>query len=220
MANRTYDKAVLLAESLNGRAVRYEEFASHLASADVVVASTASPVPVVTVSMVANALKKRARNRPLYLIDIALPRDIEPGVGALDGAYLFDLDHLQAMVETEAVERRQKAVRAETLVHEEATACVLKLRTSQVAGPLVTRVRARHHAIVQTKLADLKRKLPDLSSADWAKIEAFARAVENELTHAPTERIKEYATFADESLAARKMRTVRELFDLEEEPVS
>ena len=218
VANRTFDKAALLAESLNGRAVRYEDFAAHLATADIVVASTASPVPVVTRDMVAGALKKRARNRPLYLIDIALPRDIEPEVGQLDGVYLFDLDHLQAVVEAEAVERRQKAGRAEQLVREETAACVLKLRTSQVAGPLVSRVRARHHAIVQNKLSDLRRKLPDMPASEWAKIEAFARSVENELTHAPTERIKEYATFADEGLAARKMRTVRELFDLEEEP--
>ncbi len=218
VANRTYDRAVLLAESLNGRAVHYDEFPNYLATADVVVASTASPHPVVTRAMVADALKRRARNRPLYLIDIALPRDIEPGVGELDGVYLFDLDHLQQMVESEAAERRQKAARAEVIVREEATACTLKLRTMQIAGPLVTRVRARHNGIIQAELAELRRKLAHLPEADWARIESFARAVENKMAHAPTERIKEYATFADENLAQRKMRTVRELFDLEEEP--
>ena len=219
VANRTYDKAVVLAEILNGRAVRYEEFPHHLATADIVVASTASPHPVVTRQMVSEALKKRSHNRPLYLIDIALPRDIESSVGDLDGVYLFDLDHLQQMVESEAGERRQKATKAETIVREEAVSCAVRLRTMQVAGPLVTRVRARHNAIVQSELTDLRRKLAHLPESDWAKIEAFARAVENKITHAPTERIKEYATFEDENLTQRKMRTVRELFGLEEEPV-
>ena len=213
VANRTFDKAVLLAESLGGRAIKYDDFPAQLATADVVIASTASPVPVVTRQMVVGAMRERG-NRPLYLIDIALPRDIETGVGDLDGVYLFDLDHLQQMVESEAAERRQKAAHAETIVREEAVSCVVRLRTMQVAGPLVTRVRARHNAIVQNELTALKRRA-DWTPEQWQLIERFATAVENKLAHAPTERIKEYATFADEGLTERKMRTVRELFGLE-----
>ncbi|MBC8136595.1 MAG: glutamyl-tRNA reductase [Fibrella sp.] len=220
VANRTYDKAVVLAESLNGRAVRYDEFPTYLQTADIVVASTASPHPVVTKAMVADAVKRRSRNTPLYLIDIALPRDIESSVGDLDGVYLFDLDHLQQMVEVEAVERRQKATKADAIVREEAVACALRLRTMQVAGPLVKSVRARHNAIVQAELADLRRKLVHLPESDWARIERAFESVENKLAHAPTERIKEYATFADENLAHRKMRTVRELFGIEDDPVT
>lgn len=219
VANRTYDKAVVLAESLNGRAVRYDEFPTYLQTADIVVASTASPHPVVTKAMVADAVKRRPKNRPLYMIDIALPRDIESNVGDLDGVYLFDLDHLQQMVEVEAVERRQKATKAEAIVHEEAVACALRLRTMQVAGPLVKSVRARHNAIVQAELTDLKRR-KNWSDDEWQLIERFAQSLENKLTHAPTERIKEYATFTDENLAQRKMRTVRELFGIEDEPVT
>lgn len=220
VANRTFDKAALLAESLNGRAIRYEEFPAYLVSADVVVASTASPHPVVTRPMVQEAMRKRARNRPLYLIDIALPRDIEMAVGDIENVYLFDLDHLQQMVESEATERRLKVAKADTIIREEAAACALRLRTMQVAAPLVTSVRARHHAIFEEKMEGLRRQLAHLAPEDIAKIEAFARAVENELAHVPTQRIKEYATFADEGLAARKMRTVRELFGLEEESIS
>jgi len=214
VANRTYDKAVVLAESLNGRAIKYDDFPAELARADIVVASTASPIPVVTRQMVAGAVKERG-NRPLYLIDIALPRDIETGVGDLDGVYLFDLDHLQQMVESEAAERRQKAAHAETIVREEAVGCAMRLRTMQVAAPLVTRVRARQTAIVQSELSALKKR-GDFSAEQWQLIERFATSVENKLAHAPTERIKEYATFADEDLTRRKLRTVRELFGLEE----
>ena len=220
VANRTFDKAVVLAESLNGRAIRYDDFPAQLAAADVVIASTASPIPVVTRAMVAGAVRERGGN-PLYLIDIALPRDIESGVGDLDGVYLFDLDHLQQMVESEAAERRQKAVHAEAIVRDEAVACAVRLRTMQVAAPLVTRVRARQNAIVQNELTALKRRA-DWSPEQWQLIERFALSVENKLAHAPTERIKEYATFADEGLTERKLRTVRELFGLEDgdgEPV-
>jgi glutamyl-tRNA reductase len=202
--------------------VRYDEFPLHLAGADVVVASTASPHPIVSKQMVADALRTRAKNRPLYMIDIAVPRDIEPAAGDLDGVYLFDLDHLHQIVETEAAERRQKATRAETIVHEEAVACAMRLRTAQVAGPLVTDVRAWHNSIIQEELQKLKRKLPALATDDSEKmnelLDGFARTLENKLAHAPTERIKEYATWEDENLAARKMRTVRELFGLEEQP--
>ncbi len=214
VANRTFDKAVVLAESLNGRAIRYDDFPAELARADIVVASTASPTPVVTRAMVVSAVRERG-NRPLYLIDIALPRDIETGVGDLDGVYLFDLDHLQQMVESEAAERRLKATHAETIVREEAVGCAMRLRTMQIAAPLVTRVRARQTAIVQTELSALKKR-GDFSPEQWQLIERFAQSVENKLAHAPTERIKEYATFADEDLTRRKLRTVRELFDLED----
>ena len=217
VANRTYDKAVVLAESLNGRAVRYDEFPVHLITADVVVASTASPVPVVTREMVAGAMKKRGQSRPLYLIDIALPRDIETDAGDVDGVYLFDLDALQQMVESEAAERRQKATKAEQIVREEAASCALRLRTMQVAGPLVTRVRARHTQIVQAELSALKSR-GNFSPEQWQLIERFAVSVENKLAHTPTERIKAYANLDDEDLTRRKMRTVRELFGLDEEP--
>lgn len=211
VANRTYDRAVALAEGLGGRAIHYDAFPEQLVSADIVIASTAAPHSVVHREMVEGAMKRRPRRRPLYLIDIAVPRDIDGDVGNIDGVYLFNIDHLQQMVEEELADRRKRAQKAEALIHEEALSCASRLRTAQVAGPLVTGVRARHHAIVEGELSRLRQRLGHLSEADWRAIEASFAAVENKIAHQPTVRIKEYAAAAE----ASKIETVRELFGLE-----
>ena len=222
VANRTYDRAVRLAENLNGRAIHYDAFVEHLADADIVIASTAAPHTVVHRPMIEEAMRARSRRRPLYLIDIAVPRDIDADVGEVEGVYLFNIDHLQAIVEEEAAERRRRAVRAEALIREEALAWSARMKAALVATPLLRSVREKHRAIVQDGLTRLRQDLPHLSEDDWRRIEAFAAALENRIAHDPTLKIKEYAERAaedggetSEEIAA-KMRTARELFGLDE----
>jgi glutamyl-tRNA reductase len=112
VANRTFDRAVRLAETLNGRAIQYNEFPAYLQKADIVIASTAAPHPVVNRTLVKSVLRAR-RHRPLFLIDIAVPRDIEPDVGDLPDVFLYNIDDLRQVVETEEAERRGEAARAE-----------------------------------------------------------------------------------------------------------
>lgn len=214
VANRTYDKAVRLAEALNGRAIRYDEFAAHLVRTDIVIASTASPVPVVHRDMVESVLKAR-RHRPLFLIDIAVPRDIEATVGDLPDVFLYNIDDLQAVVDEDEAERRQKAVRASVLIAEEAAGFAARLRSTQQAAPLVVTLREQQRAIVTNELARLRQKLPHLSDSEWQAVEAAFRAVENKTLHAPTVKIKEYAAAPEgDQSALVKMETARELFGL------
>jgi glutamyl-tRNA reductase len=211
VANRTFDRAARIAELLNGRAIRYEDFATQLAKSDIVIASTAAPHPIVSREMIEPALKGR-RHRPLFLIDIAVPRDIEPGVGDLPDVFLYDIDDLQAVVDADAGERCQRAARAETLVREEAMAFAARQRSASRAVPLVSGLRAKYRSIV----AEEKDRL--LERTEWTldqrqAIEAFAQSVENRTLHDPTLKIKEYAASGEEAAEA-KMETVRELFGL------
>ena len=212
VANRTFDKAVRLAEALNGRAIRYDDFGQHLERADIVIASTASPVPVVRPEMVEPVLRAR-RRRPLFLIDIAVPRDIEPSVGDLPDVFLYNIDDLQAVVDSDASERRVKADRAALLVSEEAAQFAARLRSTQSAAPLVVTLRQQQHDIIAGEMTRLRQKLPHLSPSEWQAIESAFRAVENKTLHAPTVKIKEYAQ-NDDPAALSKIETARELFGL------
>lgn len=216
VANRTYDRAVHLAEALNGRAIRYDEFADYLAKVDIVISSTSAPHPIVTREVVEPTLRHRRRG-PLFLIDIAVPRDVESTVGELPDVYLYDIDDLQQLVEEDMAERRKRAVQAEAFVRDEALAFAAKLRTQSVAVPLVSSMRAKVRTITAMELTKLRQRLPHLSDDDWQTIEATFASVENRLLHDPTLRVKEYAAAAENPEVEAKMATVRELFGLEQE---
>jgi glutamyl-tRNA reductase len=214
VANRTYDRAVRLAETLGGRAIRYEEFGDYLSKADIVIASTAAPRPIVTREMVAEALRHRRHRDPLFFIDIAVPRDIASDVGDLPDVFLYNIDDLRQLVEEDMAERRTRAARAEQIVHDEALAFGNRLRANQTAFPLLTALRANHHAIIAAEMTRLRQRLPDLTEEQWKSIEASFNAVENKLLHVPTVRIKEYAAEPESDVAQVKIATVRELFDI------
>jgi glutamyl-tRNA reductase len=215
VANRTFDRAARLAEALNGRAIHYDEFASHLARIDIVIASTAAPHPIVTKALVEGALRHRRHRDPLFFIDIAVPRDVEPGVGDLPDVFLYNIDDLRRLVDEDLAERRQRAAHAEAVVREEALAFAARQRIAQTAVPLVSSMRAKMRTNTEAELARLRQRLPHLSAEDWASIEASFAAVENRMLHDPTAKIKEYAAAPDAEHAAAKMETVRELFGLE-----
>lgn len=212
VANRTFDRAARLAEALNGRAVHYDELPAHLAKADIVIASTAAPHVVLTHDLIAQAVKKR-RHRPLFLVDIAVPRDIEASVGDLPDVFLYNVDDLRAVLDAEEAERRQEALRADALVQSEAVAFVRQLKTAREAAPLVSGVRAKMDAIRAAELARLRARLPHLSDADWRLVEATVASIQNKALHDPTIKIREYAADGSPN-AEEKMNTVRELFGL------
>ncbi len=212
VANRTFDRAAHLAESLNGRAISYDAFPNHLAQADIVIASTAAPHTIVHKPMVADAVKSR-RRRPLFLIDIAVPRDIDADVADLDGVYLYNIDDLRAVVDADSAERRQEAERAAAIVHNEAVTFSAWLRTQRAAAPLVSGVRAKMDTIKQEELQRLRQRLAHLSPEEWQVIEAAFTSTVNKIAHAPTVKIKDYAADGSEA-AENKLDTVREVFGL------
>jgi glutamyl-tRNA reductase len=212
VANRTFERAVRLAEALGGRAIDYEAFPAQLAKVDIVVASTSAPRPVVTRELIAATLPAR-RHRPLFLIDIAVPRDIEAAAGELDDVYLYDIDDLQAVVSAESAARQRRAAKAETLIAREAQLFLEKSRAALAAAPLVTALRARHQAVLESELARLYRRLPELTPDQRAAIEAFGESVLQKIAHDPTRHIR---TLAEEQ--PEKLDTIREVFALSDSP--
>ncbi|HLK58241.1 MAG TPA: glutamyl-tRNA reductase [Chthonomonadaceae bacterium] len=188
VANRTYERAQTLADRLGGQAIHYDRFPETLVKADIVISSTASPHFVLHRDMVQPVMKKR-RGNPLFLIDIAVPRDIDPEVGDLDNVFLYNIDDLQAVVADEAKGRAAEAAKAENLVGEE-TAKFIAWYRAREAAPVITLLKAQMDQIAQRRLEMLRPKLSSISERDWQTIETHLRSLMNEAVREPILRLK------------------------------
>ena len=212
VTNRTFERAEALAASLSGQAVPFDRMEESLVLADVVVCTTASPMPVITREKVAAVLKPR-KHRPLFLVDLAVPRDVEPDVQTLDGVYAFDVDDIQRVINQNQAARSAAAARAEVLVAEE-VARYIRQRAVREQVPVLARLRARAE---QIRRSELERAIANLSaplSPEQARvIEAMTSAIVNKMLHQPTARLR--AVQAGESELAD---AAAELFGLDGTP--
>ena len=207
VANRTPMHAENLTRRFGGEPLALDEVATHLEHVDVVLASTSSPGWLLTRPDVERTLHAR-RGRELFLIDLAVPRDLEPSIHELDGCYLYDIDDLEAVVAETLAGRRREAERAEAIVAGEADRFHEWLASLDVV-PAIASLRARAEEI---KAAELERA--KLSGAERRAAESVTAAVLNKLLHLPTIRMKQAAAAADGVIYAD---AVRHLFGLEEE---
>ena len=208
VANRTREHGEELAAKLRTRSVSLEGLGAELGDVDVVVASTSAPGFVLTPPEAGEAVRAR-RGRPLLLVDLAVPRDVDPALGALDGCFVYDIDDLEAVVEQSLSGRRGEAVRAERLVAEEAER-FREWRASLDVVPAIASLRARAEEIRAAELA----KLGGLSEEDRSLVDGVTAQLVNKLLHLPTVRLKEAAAAADGVIYAE---VVRHLFGLGEE---
>jgi glutamyl-tRNA reductase len=185
IANRTYERALELASKLQGRAVRLEELAGVVAEVDIVLTSTSAPHPLITRRMIEEAHPGGAA-RPLLMVDIAIPRDIEPEVGALPNVFLYNVDHLQRILEEVLDQRRAAAVAAEALVAKEASEFASWHR-SLAAVPAIRALRAHGDRLAAAEVERYMQRHPD---ADRSAIEALVRRVVNQMLHEPTARLR------------------------------
>jgi glutamyl-tRNA reductase len=205
VANRTPEAARSLAVRFGAGALALDEVGPHLADVDVVVSSTSSPEQVVRASDV--PVRHRS---PLFFIDIAVPRDLDPAIGALDGCFLYDIDDLEAVVAETLAGRRAEAARAEQLVAEE-SARFRSWRASLEVVPAIASLRARAEEIRSAELAKVEGRVSD---AERRTLESVTAQILNKLLHLPTVRMKEAAVSADGVAYAD---AVRHLFGLEDE---
>ena len=207
VANRTVDRAAELAERFGGAALPLDRVGEELARADVVLSSTSAPGWILDREAVERILPAR-RGRPLFLIDLAVPRDLDPAIHELDGCYVYDIDDLQAVVAETLAGRRREAERAEAIVAAEAR----RFREWHAAldvVPAIASLRARAEEIRDAELRRAK-----LTEEERRAAESVTAAVLNKLLHLPTVRMKEAAAAADGVLYAD---AVRHLFGLEDE---
>jgi glutamyl-tRNA reductase len=207
VANRTVDRAEELTRIYGGTPLPLEDVAANLAQADVVLSSTGAPEWLLTRAQVEPTLHAR-RGRPLFLIDLAVPRDLDPAIHELDGCYLYDIDDLEAVVAETLAGRRREAERAESIVADEADR-FREWQASLDVVPAITSLRARAEEI---RAAELERA--KLSGAERRAAESVTAAVLNKLLHLPTIRMKQAAAAADGVIYAD---AVRHLFGLEDE---
>jgi glutamyl-tRNA reductase len=211
VANRSAARAVEVAQRVGGKPITLERVEKELAGVDVVLSATSSAELVLHREQVARALDAR-RGMPLFLIDIAVPRDLDPAIDELDDCYLYDVDDLEEIVEVSLAGRRREGEAAEAMVAQEAGKFGSWLASLDVV-PAITQLRARAEEIRRAELARAEGRLGQLSDADRHAVESLTSQIVNKLLHLPTVRMKEAAAGADGAVYAD---AVRRLFDLDD----
>lgn len=203
VANKTYERAVELARRFGGQAVQFPSFEDHLAECDVVIASTAAPHFVIERAQVCRALEAR-RQRGLFLIDLSVPRNVDPSIGAIDGAYLYNVDDLQQVVAANLELRRERAAAAETIIMAEVRAFHKRL-LARDAVPTIRELQARLDAIRTAELEKCLRRMGPITAEQRQAVEQLSQQMLNKILHQPIVRVKESEVLR---------QTVRMLFGL------
>jgi glutamyl-tRNA reductase len=189
VTNRTWARAQELARALAGSAVPFDELSTALAAVDIVIASTGAPEPVIRRDLVSRLMPAR-RGRPLFFIDIAVPRDVEHAVDTLDGVYRYDIDDLKQVVDANIRERAREASRAETLVEREVAKFMVRLGDVEVI-PTIVSLRERLEAIRTGEVRRTLARLPGATPETRDAIEAMSTAIVNKILHAPITKLRE-----------------------------
>jgi glutamyl-tRNA reductase len=212
VANRHADRARAMAERFGGGVVPLDELPTQLERADVVVTSTGSPHPIVGDEELERVMRARG-GRPLLLVDIAVPRDIDPACRAVPGVALYDMDDLQAAVAQTMSVREAEALRAEAIVEEDIVRFAGWLG-SRAVQPTIRELRALGDAIVDQVLSENAGRWEQASERDLARVEAVARAVSNRLLHEPTLHLRALG----DARSHGRLQIMRELFGLDGAP--
>jgi glutamyl-tRNA reductase len=191
LGGRTFEKAEQLAVALGGRAAPFERLRTELAAADIVISGTGAHGVVIHRPDVEAAQAAR-RGRPLFLIDIAVPRDIAEDAGKVSGVFLYDLDDVKTVAESNLRERKKEAAAAETILEEEIRG-FLEWRRSLEVVPLLVELRKRADEIRMTEIEKVRRRLGPLTPEQESALDAATSAIVNKLLHGPTVQLKEMA---------------------------
>ncbi|MFT3894305.1 MAG: glutamyl-tRNA reductase [Anaerolineales bacterium] len=218
VVNRTLERAHALAQRWNAQAATFEDLHRELACADILISSTGAPHTIISSHMVNEIMRLRSE-RPLVLIDIAVPRDIDPDVVDIRHVKLYDMDTLNAQLEHSLAERMAEVPQVKHILEEE-LARFEEYRKSLDMLPLIADLRQSAETIRQTELEKTLRHLPDLTEAERAHIEAMTQALVKKLLHAPTNRLRSEARSPRASEYADLTRTLFNLSDKHTHPTS
>ena len=202
VANRTYSSGCKLADTMGGRAVRMEDFIMEMTGADIVICSTGAPEYVLLHKQMKGVMKAR-KQKPVFLIDISVPRNIDPEINHLENVYLYDVDDLQGVADAGLEERRKEADKGETIVGEEIET-FLRWQSSLDAKPTIIALRQHAEEISRQEISKLNGKLEGLTGEQKKAVEQLAMSIVNKLVHPPTAALKEDAEDKDELIAMIK----------------
>ena len=212
VANRTFERAAELARRFDGEAVPFDELTECVSQVDIVISSTAASGFVISAGALRGVMQQR-RGRPLFLIDIAVPRDIDPQSREIDNVFLFDIDNLSQVVEANRSEREREILQVEKVIDQELRD-FLGWFNALSAGPLIRALRRRAEDLSRLELERWSGKLAHLDEADRQLLEGILQGYANKMLHVPVTQLRELAGSAD---GYAQLDTVRRLFDLKTE---
>ena len=210
VANRTYDRAQALAEKFSGRAVRFDDLHRQCEQADIVITSTGSPVAIFRREHGELFLSRR-RNRPMFFIDIAVPRDVDPEMNKLDGIFVYDIDDLQEAVGSHVAGRHQEAERAEKIIELEVERFQMKVHSMRLT-PTIVSLQDQFETIRQAELDRIRGRLGKLNPEQEQAIEALSRGIVNKILHTPIRSLKTAAAGPE---ITTLIESFRKIFDLQ-----
>ncbi|MFH1539484.1 MAG: glutamyl-tRNA reductase, partial [bacterium] len=210
VVNRTYERAVELADRFEGKAVPFEEMDSALAVADVVISSTGSEEPIVDKKRMKSIMRMR-KNRPVFIVDIAVPRDFDPLCGDVANCFLYNIDDLKQVVERNIAERRKEIVKVERIIDEEMGRFNSWFNSLEIV-PVLTSFRERVQSIRDGELERFRSRLDKLPDDDRRLIDQLTQSIVQKVLHEPTVRLKGVQEETDGSSYAEALRR---LFDLD-----
>jgi glutamyl-tRNA reductase len=181
IANRTYENAAALAAELNGEPVRFEDFEKRLPEAEILICSTGAPSYLIRADQIRRALERR-RNRPMLLVDISVPRNIDPAIGRLDNAFLFDVDDLESIAEANRAERQREAIRAEEIIEAEAEQFFRALAEGDL-NAVIGAFRRQVSELAFTEFDRSRKRLGDLSEDQEQALRVMINAIVNKFTN-------------------------------------
>lgn len=188
VANRTYDRAVELAKAFNGKAVRFDQMFDHVQEADIVICSTAAPHYVIHRKHAEHWLAAR-KNRPMFFVDISVPRNIEPSINELDNAFVYDIDDLGLVVEANKKQREREAVWAEEIVQEEVQKVMRRLASREIV-PTIVALEQTLESIRENELERYHGRLNGLTEDQREAVEALTHGILNKILHGPITELK------------------------------
>ena len=191
VANRNYDKAKVLVEEDDGKAINYQSLEDYLPQADIIISSTASPRPVIHTEHIKHAIKAR-RGNPMLLIDIAVPRDIDPEIAKIDNVYLYNIDDLQTVVNGNIDDREKELGKCQTIIDKEVEQFMAWFEELKI-GPAIAQLRNHFHEIGEQELERLRPKLGDIAHEEWEHIVYSMQRTLNKILHKPAKVGKEKA---------------------------
>lgn len=197
VTNRTYKHAVELAQKFNGNVIEFENLSLAFVKADIVISSTGAQKQIISEDMMSRVMQARC-GRPIFIIDVAVPRDVEESVGRIDNVFLYNVDDLQAVVEANDAKRRAEISKVESIISHEVEEFCRWFRELE-AVPVITALRGKYESIRLAEMDRLRRKLHHLQPEDIETISASMDSIINKICHEPIIQIKEYAAEPDSS---------------------
>jgi len=202
VSNRTYERACELAKEFRGKPIKFDEFIDEMVRTDIVICSTGAPKYILMKSQMQKVMKER-KQRQVFIIDISVPRNIDPEINDLDNVYLYNIDDLQSVVDANMFERQKEAEKAEKIIEEEIET-FLKWQSSLDSVPTIIALRDKAEEIKKEELDKLLNKISGIGEKDKEAIEYMATAIINKIIHPPTMALKEDTEDKDIMIAVIK----------------